>query len=135
MVVQASLLQDHGRRTSERVDSSMEDHFVLDGFDGDSILDIQTPSIDPRIISSHGGPSQPQRAGGTSRQSSWATIPTLHQGRGVNPNLQRATQQARSIPMKSTPRSGKDASTFGQQMRGAAQRVRSLSAQLLDVEK
>jgi hypothetical protein len=119
-------------------DTSIEDQFVLDNFDGDNTLDLPSPSINPRSISNHGGLSQGQNQNhaATRRQSAWAMAPTSHHDHRVTMKPPQRATQARSIPMKSTSNSGgKDASALGQEMRSAAQRVRTFGGQWRDIEK
>lgn len=115
-------------------ETSVNNQFAFNGLGDEDIFDLPSPSIDPRTISHHGELGQNQV--GTGR-SLWSTGPATHQTRQVAPRPAQRTvqQQSRSIPMKSTSSSGKDALGLGQEMRSAAQRVRSLGGQLADMEK
>jgi hypothetical protein len=117
--------------------TSIEDHFALNNFDGGTMFEPQSPSIDPRVVSNHGGLDQTHRHGGTNRTPSWSTTPAAQHGRQVAPKSspRNTQQQSRSVPMKSASGIGKDALGLGQEMRSAAQRMRSLGTQLLELER
>jgi hypothetical protein len=115
----------------ERSVNIFDDQFVLEGFDGEHELDLQSPSINPQMIPNHGGLSQGKTFGiaGLSRQASYGH-PI------VTKPLQRTTQQPRSSSIRNTSSSGeKPASMVGLEMRNVAQQVRTFGWQLLDVKR
>lgn len=114
---------------------------MLEGLDGEHALDLQSPPVHPQMIPNLDDLSQGKNFShaGPSRQATWSTGPTSiqHGQRLVTKPAQRTTQeQQRSSSIKNTSSlRGKSASLLGQEMRNAAQRVRTFGGQLLDIER
>jgi hypothetical protein len=113
---------------------------VLESFDGEHAVEPQCSSINPQVIANHGGLSQGKDFGnaGPGRQSTWSTGSASQCGRRVvaKPSQRIIQQQLRSSTIKNTSSLGdKSASILGQEMRSAAQQVRTFGGQLLDVKR
>jgi hypothetical protein len=115
-------------------DSVIEGHFVLENFEDENVLVVQSPSIHPPPISNYSEFSQDNNlfATGANGGSTWNVDPsaTQHDRRLVANHPQRSAQQTRR------PNPGeKSASRLGQEMRKTAQRVLKFGGHLSDIEK
>jgi hypothetical protein len=113
---------------------------MLEGLDGEHVLDLQSPPANPQIIPNHDDLSQGKNFShaGPSRQATWSTGPISiqHGQRLVTKPSQRTMLQQRTSSIKNTLSSRvKSASRLGQEIHDAAQRVQTFAGRLLDIER